>query len=79
VKLFTCELGFKKTNGVLFKFLNQKLHSAKAFHIPSSVQVPHSFVRPQLRPGPGVPDQKVLPIKRAQAQAYNPVCVECLF
>jgi hypothetical protein len=36
VKLFTCELGFKKTNGVLFKFLNQKLHSAKAFHIPSS-------------------------------------------
>jgi hypothetical protein len=37
VKLFTCELGFKKTNGVLFKFLNQKLLSAKASHIPSSV------------------------------------------
>ena len=36
MKLFTCELGFKKTNGVLFKFLNQKLHSAKAFHIPST-------------------------------------------
>jgi hypothetical protein len=37
VKLFTCELGFKKTNGVQFKFANQKLLSAKAPHIPSSV------------------------------------------
>jgi hypothetical protein len=36
VKLFTCELAFKKFNGVLFKFLNQKFHSAKAFHIPST-------------------------------------------
>jgi hypothetical protein len=26
-----------KTNGILFKFLNQKLHSAKAFHIPSTM------------------------------------------
>jgi hypothetical protein len=36
VKLFTCELGFKKTNGVQFKFANQKLLSAKAPHIPSN-------------------------------------------
>jgi hypothetical protein len=36
VKLFTCELGFKKTNDVLFKFLDQKFHSAKAPHIPST-------------------------------------------
>jgi hypothetical protein len=47
VKLFTCELGFKKTNGVLFKFLNQKLHSAKAFHIPSTC----GFARAELRLG----------------------------
>ena len=36
MKLFTCELGFKKTIGVLFKFLNQKLLSAKGSHIPGS-------------------------------------------
>jgi hypothetical protein len=36
VKLFTCELGFKKTNGVQFKFANQKLLCAKGSHIPSS-------------------------------------------
>jgi len=30
VKLFTCELGFKKFNDVQFKFLNQKFHSASA-------------------------------------------------
>jgi hypothetical protein len=34
VKLFTCELCFKKFNGVLFKFLIQKLLSAKVPHIP---------------------------------------------
>jgi hypothetical protein len=33
VKLFTCELCFKKFNGVLFKFLIQKFHFAKASHI----------------------------------------------
>jgi len=37
VKLFTCELGFKKTNGVQFKFANQKFLS-KSFHIPISLQ-----------------------------------------
>ena len=40
MKLFTCELGFKKGNGVQFKFANQKLLSAKAFHIPSTILNP---------------------------------------
>jgi hypothetical protein len=40
VKLFTCELGFKKFNGVQFKFLNQKFHSVKASHIPPTKMRP---------------------------------------
>ena len=34
---FVTAAGFKKTNGVQFKFANQKLLCAKGFHIPSIV------------------------------------------